>query len=227
VGATLYAIPGSHPSRSAELMLRHKGIDYRRVNFVPGTHRLLVRLRGFPGDRVPAVMLDGRRAQGTREIARALDEFRLDPRLVPDDPLVEEAERWGEQQLQPWARRTVAAAGARNPDALRERGAAGRLGRLLTRRDLSRRMMMRTVLRVYDATAEVQRADRAAVGEMLDHVDRLIADGVLNGRELNAADFQIVTSLALVDYVVELRPAIRSRPLLGLLDRVLPEPSAQ
>jgi hypothetical protein len=176
---------------------------------------------------VPAAVVHGRRAQGTRQIARALDEVRLDPRRVPDDPAVEEAERWGEQRLQPWARRTVVAAAARDPTALHERGAAGRLGPILTRRDLSRRMMMRTARRLYDVTEEVQRADRAAVGEMLDHVDRLIANGVLNEPQLNAGDFQIVTSLALVDYLVDLRPAIRSRPLLGLLDPVLPKSSAQ
>jgi glutathione S-transferase len=197
------------------------------VDFVPGTHRMLVRLRGFPGDRVPALVLDGRRAQGTRAISRALDELRLDPRLMPDDPAIEEAERWGEQELQPWARRTVAVAGARDSDALHERGAAGRLGPLLSRRARSRRMMLLAILPLYRVTPGILRADRATAGDMLDRVDRLIADGVLNGSELNAADFQIVTSLALVDYVVELRPAIRSRPLLGLLDRVLPEPSRQ
>ena len=50
--ATLYAIPGSHAVRTGELMLEHKGIPFRRVNFPAGPHRLLVRLRGFRGDRV-------------------------------------------------------------------------------------------------------------------------------------------------------------------------------
>ena len=34
--ATLYAIPGSHAVRTGELMLEHKGIPFRRVNFPPG-----------------------------------------------------------------------------------------------------------------------------------------------------------------------------------------------
>jgi hypothetical protein len=45
--ATLYAIPGSHAVRTGELMLEHKGIDFRRVNFPPGAHRVIVRERVF------------------------------------------------------------------------------------------------------------------------------------------------------------------------------------
>ena len=79
-------------------------------------------------------------------------------------------------------------------------------------------------MRVYGVTPDAQRADREAITAMLDRVDGSIAAGTINGSELNAADFQIVTSLALADYVAELRPELRSRPLIGLLDRVLPSP---
>ena len=127
--ATLYGIPGSHAVRAGELMLEHKGIDFRRVNFLPGPHRVLVRVKGFKGDRVPAVKFeDGRRAQGTRELPRVLDELVPEPRLVPDDPRALEAERWADDVLQQWARRMVASAGAHDPDALTGRGAEGRLG---------------------------------------------------------------------------------------------------
>ena len=80
------------------------------MNFPPGPHRVLVRVMGFKGDRVPAVKFeDGRRAQGTRELPRVLDELVPEPRLVPDDPRALEAERWADQVLQQWARRMVAA----------------------------------------------------------------------------------------------------------------------
>jgi len=116
--ATLYAIPGSHAVRTGELMLEHKGIDFRRVNFPPGPHRVLVRLMGFRGDRVPAVKFDdGRRAQGTRELPRVLDELVPERRLVPDDPRALEAESWADGVLQQWARRMVASTGAQDPDA--------------------------------------------------------------------------------------------------------------
>jgi glutathione S-transferase len=75
---TLYVIPGSHACRSAMLMLEHKGIPYRRVDVFPVMSRVLIRAFGFSGNRVPALKIDGRRIQGTREISRELE--RLQPR---------------------------------------------------------------------------------------------------------------------------------------------------
>ena len=218
--AILYGIPGSHAVRTGELMLEHKGIEFRRVNFPPGPHRVLVRVIGFKGYRVPAVKFeDGRRAQGTRELQRVLDELVPEPRLVPDDPRALEAERWADEVLQQWARRMVAAAGAENPDALAGRGAGGRLGALLTRHELPRRTVARAVLRVFGATKDQLRDDRERTGEILDRVDAWIADGVLNGHELRSPDFAVASSLALVEYIVALQPELRRRPLIELIDR--------
>jgi hypothetical protein len=60
---------------------------------------------------------------------------------------------------------------------------------------------------------------------MLDRIDAWIAEDVLNGEELNAADYMIVTSLALLMYRTDLEPQIASRPAGQLVDRVLPEPA--
>src|SRR5947209_11157339 len=107
--ARLYWIPVSHPSQAARRMLELKQVDYELVNVLPMTQRLHLRLAGFSRGTVPALKLDGRRVQGSREIARVLDESWPDPPLFPADPeqrrRVEEAERWGEEQLQPVARR--------------------------------------------------------------------------------------------------------------------------
>jgi glutathione S-transferase len=223
--AVFYAIPGSHAAHTGHLMLEHKGIPFRRRNLVPGFHRVYVRLRGFPGDRVPAVRFaDGRRAQGTRPLARALDEVRPEPRLVPDDPRVEDAERWGDEVLQQWARRMVVEVGTRDPDGLSGRGGAGRLGPLLTPRERPRRSMARMVKLAFWMTPEQLRDDQRRVDEMLGHVDELIGAGVLNGEQLNCADFQIATSLALVDYRLDVRDDLRGRPAGELMERVLPAP---
>ena len=219
--ATLYAIPGSHAVRTGELMLEHKGVPFRRVNFPPGPHRVLVRVLGFPGDRVPAVKFeDGRRAQGTRELPRVLDELVPEPRLVPDDPRALEAEVWADEVLQQWARRMVASAGARNPDALSGRGADGRLGVLLARNDVGRRVTAGAVLVVFRAYKRQQRDDRRRTGEILDQVDAWIGEGVLNGEQLRSSDFAVASSLALVEYIVALKPELQRRPLMALMDRV-------
>ena len=110
--ATLFGIPASHPSLAGQLMLEHKGVEYRRIDLVAGPHRALLRALGFPGKTVPAVRLDGAKIQGTTEIALALDALvpetaaasRRDPERRRE---VEEAEAWGNEVLQPVPRRLV------------------------------------------------------------------------------------------------------------------------
>ena len=111
--AKLYVIPGSHPSRTAMLMLDPKRIPFKRVDLMPVISKGLLRAMRFPGVTVPALKLDGARIQGSREIARELDRIQPDPPLYPADPekrrKVEEAEAWGDtfqhspRQLSWWA----------------------------------------------------------------------------------------------------------------------------
>ena len=68
----LYVIPGSHPSKAAELMLEHKGIPFKRVDLVTAMHRPALKLLGFP--RQDGSRHEGRRAQvpgHARDLARA------------------------------------------------------------------------------------------------------------------------------------------------------------
>jgi glutathione S-transferase len=234
------------------LMLEHKGIAYRRVELHTGLHPLSVRLRGFAGNRnpirtvdgrthaslamldragtVPALRYAGQRVQTNREIARFLDRERPEPPLFPADgelrQEVEQAERWGDEVLQMTARRLGLAAAAHGLDTLHRRGNDGRLGALLTPGETMRVFASR-------ASAFPFRADRAREGEllsalpgMLDRIDAWVDAGVLDGAALNAADFMIAPSLALLAYRNDLRPEIEARPACALIDRVLPEPAA-
>ena len=109
--ARLFTIPASHPSWSARLMLERKGIAYKRVDLVAVMSKPILRAAGFPAVTVPALRIDGERVQGSRAIARRLDELVPEPPLMPSDPAlrarVEEAERWGDEVLQPAPRRIV------------------------------------------------------------------------------------------------------------------------
>src|SRR5919112_4226895 len=100
----LYVIPGSHPSKAAELMLEHKGIPFKRVDLVTSMHKPSLKLLGFGATTVPAMKVDGRKVQGTRDISRALDELKPEPTLNASDA-VSEAERWGDEELQSIPRR--------------------------------------------------------------------------------------------------------------------------
>src|SRR3978361_69723 len=96
----LYMFPGSNPVYTARLLLQHKGIDYKEVRLMPGPHTFRLLALGFPTMAAPAAKIDGERVQGTRWIARALDEHVTERPLFPADPVqrkaVEDAERWGE-----------------------------------------------------------------------------------------------------------------------------------
>src|SRR3954452_6161291 len=249
---TLYVIHGSHACRTGMLVLEHKGIPYRTVELFTGLHPQLVRMRGFRGtpeplrmvdgaptrlsavmDRfgtVPALRIGGERVQRNTEIARYLERLQPDPPLFPADPVlrakVEEAERWGDEELQMTARRLALVAGARNPAGLHARGAEGRLGSLLSGSALHRRAIANVAARtVFSAGGEKEREQLAALPAMLDRIDGWVGEGVLNGGDLYMADYVIAPSLALLDYRLDLRGELRGRPGFSLVERVLPEPA--
>src|SRR5262245_46188430 len=83
----LYSLPGSHPGTAVRAMLGYKGIDFKRTDLVPFLSRVILRrVLGFARNTVPAVKIDGRRVQGSREISRELDRVQPDPPLFPSDP---------------------------------------------------------------------------------------------------------------------------------------------
>ena len=250
--AKLYAIPGSHACEAGALMLEHKGIPYRRKDFWPGLHTMSVRMRGFPGkgktrmlgdekptfsvamgDRfgtVPAVTLGDEKLQPNAVIARRLDELQPDPPLFPADPelrrKVEEAEAWGDDPFQMVARRLTLCAVLHGPDALHDRAAKGRLGALLWHNDRVRLHGTKFLAkRVFAANPDTEREMLDQLPGHLDRIDAFIADGVLNGEQLNAADFLIAPSLAILSYRKDLRPMIDARPAGALVDRVWAERS--
>jgi glutathione S-transferase len=246
----LYVIPGSHACRAAILMLEHKQVPYRRVDVITLTHPLVVRLRGFDaggekrvaggrrprplrgGDRlgtVPALAVDGQRVSTNRQIARFLDERHPEPSLFPADPgqrrAVEEAERWANDTLQMAARRILLAWAARDPSAISRATADGRMGYLLYRRALTRRLIIPMIGRFVFAVGRADPDPLADLPAMLDRIDAWIADGVLGGEQPNAADLMVAPSLALILYRDDALPLFEGRPALELVDRLLPEPA--
>ena len=248
---TLYVIPGSHACRSAMLMVEHKQVPYRRVDLITCLHPLAVRLRGFDaggetrvagsrrplplrgGDRlgtVPALAADGERISTNRRIARFLDDRHPEPSLFPADPArrqaVEEVERWANETFQMAARRILASAVVRDPVAFGRSAADGRMGHLLYRHALARRLIIPMIGRfVFASGPEADRQLLAELPAMLDRIDAWIGDGLLGGAEPNAADFMVAPSLALILYRSDVMPLFEGRPALGLVDRLLPEPA--
>ncbi|MEX0992791.1 MAG: glutathione S-transferase family protein [Solirubrobacterales bacterium] len=225
----LYVILGSHACRTGMLMLEHKKIPYRTV-MLPTGMQSSMRVRGYPYGTVPALRIGGRRVQTNVAIARFLDELQPDPPLFPGDEQhrreVEQAERWADEELQMFVRRTVLAVALHGSDGLANRGADGRLGPLLWHHDRARLIGTRMVGRfIFNVNERTERELLEQVPAMLDRIDAWIDGGVLNGERLYAADYAIASSLALLHYRLDLRPEIESRSAIALIDRVLPERS--
>jgi glutathione S-transferase len=224
VEATLYSLAVSPPGLAAHCMLEHKRIDHRVVDLVPGMQPLVRALR-FPRRTVPALLIAGRRVQGSREISRALDALVPDPPLFPVDVearrRVEEAERWGEQVLQDVPRRLFRWMAAHHYAVRRWLAvevAGVPLGAVLARPPLQARLFAR-VSRADDATV---RADLAALGGHLAEVERLRGAGAIGGDQRNAADFQIASSLRSIAAFGDLAPYIEDHPAIRWAATVVP-----
>ena len=225
--ATLYVILGSHPSMAARLMLERKGIPYKRRDLIPVASKGVLKAARFPGVTVPALKLDGKRAQGSTEIARELDRVQPEPPLFPSEPgkraKVEEAERWGDEVLQERARRISWWALRRNREPLASYSEGARLGIPVGVAVKTAAPIVAASARLNRATDENVRADLAALRDDLERIDAWIADGVLGGDELNAGDYQIATSLRLMMTLEDLRPLIEDRAAGKLALRVVPD----
>ena len=227
VEAKLYVIPASHPSRTAMMMLDLKGIEYKRVDLMPVVAKGVLRAAGFPGVTVPALRIDGRRIQGSREIARELDRARPEPPLLPADPArraaVEQAEAWGDEVLQPLARRVLWNALRRDRSPLVSYSQGARLGVPIELAVKTGQPLVALAARFAEATDERVRADLAALPGALQRIDDWIAEGVLGGEQPNAADLQIATSLRLLMTLQDVRDPIAARPAGELAMRIDPD----
>jgi len=224
--ATLFAVPASHPSLAAELMLRQKGVDYRRVDLVAVVHRGVLRVLGFKGITVPALRLEGKRVQGTRAIAEALDELRPDPPLFPSDPqerrAVDEAEEWGDKVYQPVPRRLVWAALRRDRSTMASYLEGAKLGVPVPVAARVGAPVIRAAAHVNHATDEKVQTDLAALPALINHVDALLRLGTIGGVRPNVADFQIGTSTALLATLDDARPLLEGHPALEHARRIAP-----
>jgi glutathione S-transferase len=200
----LYMFSGSNAVRTAELMLRHKRIGYQEVILKRGAHGAELHALGFDGSSVPALEIDGCRVQRTREISRALDRIKPEPPLFPVDAAdrvrVEDAERRGEE-LQNAVRRLFYCGMKRVRGSEFDRLAA----------------------RVHGATDAAVRRDLAELPQRLKQIDAWINAGVLDGNQLNAADFQIAPNIAWLLRFDDIAPFVEHRPAAAYAIRVAGE----
>ena len=225
--ARLYTIPGSHPGMATRAMLEYKGIPYKRTDLFPVMSKGLLRILGFPGKTVPALKIDGRKVQGSRPIARELEQLRPEPPLFPADPerraAVEEAERFGDEELQHPIRQITWWSIKKDNSSLRSYSEGAKLGIPIGLAVKTAAPIVALSARFNEATDENVRRDLAALPGFLDRIDAWIAEGILGGEQLNVADFQIAPSIRLAMTLQDLRPAIEARPAGKYALRVIPD----
>ncbi|MGX6447042.1 glutathione S-transferase family protein [Patulibacter sp. S7RM1-6] len=223
---TLFVVHGSHPCATVARALELKGVEHRTVEWPPSAHPLpqlaLFRRRTVPG----VVFADGERVAGSRAILRRLDERVPEPPLYPAPgparEAVLEAERWGDEVLQPVVRRVLWGALDRRPTAIPSYQEHARRPVPPAARVLLGPLVVAIERRLNHVTAAGVRADLADLPLALDAVDAWLRDGTLGGADANAADLQIASGLRLLLTLEDLAPAIRDRPAGRLALRLFP-----
>ncbi len=219
----LHALPPSHPSRTADAALRLKGLEFERVDLVPGEHTAeMERLYGEGRTTVPGLMVDDEPVHGSRAILARLEELAPDPPLFPASiaDAVREAEAWGDAELQDLGRRLPWGALHFRPEALGTFGGAGPLDPAGT--DFAIRYA-RASWKYHRITAVRLAEDLAGLPAKLDHVDALVAGGIMGGDAPTAADLQIGATVRVLLNVGDLRPLLEHRPAAEVARRWFPD----
>jgi glutathione S-transferase len=221
----LFSMPGSHAAMTGQLLFDQKGISYKRTDLLPVVSWVVLKALGFPDVTVPAAKIDGERVQGTRAIARELERRQPEPPLFPDDPerrrAVEEAERFGEEELQQRIREIFLWCARKDRSGLVGYLEGAKIG---MPHPLAARIagpFIALDARSRGATDENVRHAIAALPSMLQRIDDWIDEGILGGEPSNVADLQIAPSLRLAMSLDDLRPAIEGRPAGRLASRIV------
>jgi glutathione S-transferase len=180
---------------TVDVALRHKGLEFERVDFQPGPHtEEMERLYGAGNTTVPGLLIDEEPVHGSRAILARLEELAPDPALFPADraDAVREAERWGDEELQDLGRRLPWAALSFRPEAMGTFAGGDPLDPPGT--DFAMRFV-RASWKYHGISAERLAADLAGLPAKVAHVEELAAEGIVGGDEPTAADLQIGATL--------------------------------
>ncbi len=226
MGLKLYVIHGSHPCAAVEKALALKGIQYSLQEWPPPLH-VPLQLLLFGHRTVPALRNGDEKLVGSRTIMRRLDEMLPEPRLYPADAgpraRVEEAERWGEEEFQQVARDLIWAGLVHRPGALVSYSRRSRLPIPAIGIRLSAPLIAIPELLLNRTNDKVARRRLLELPQQLDRIDDWIADGTIGDPEHpNAADLQILSTVALIATVADAREALAGRPCVALAQALFP-----
>lgn len=220
----LHVLAPSHPCHTVEAALEFKGLAYERVELPIGRQQEpMAELYGEDRTTVPGLLVNGEPVHGSNPIMERLEQLAPEPSLFPADiaDRVMEAARWGDGQLQDIGRRIPWGALYFRPESL---GTMAPGGAPLDPAGTDFAMkLIRASWKYHNLTAVQLAEDLQALPGLLDHIDELIAEGVLGGEQPNAADLQIGATLNVLRMVGDVRPLIDARPAAQLASRFFAE----
>jgi glutathione S-transferase len=179
-------------------MLELKGVEYELAGVLPGMQRVHLRLAGFRGGTVPAIVLDGRRIQGTPAIARALG--------FPTGD--EELERWADGELQNTPRRMLRWGLVRHQHLRTWVSSTTSVPAPGVAAGLSVPTAW-YYARAVDADEAHVRRHVAELPQTLDRVDALLADAVIGGDD--ALTLEILCSIRALEGFTDLHDRVAPR----------------
>lgn len=206
--ATLHALPPSHPCMTAEAALRHKGIEYERVDLEMGRHGdRMEEIYGEGKRTVPGLTIDGEAIHGSVPILERLEQ------LVPENPLypdpigaeVSAAERWADGDLQDLGRRLPWGALHFRPEAMGTLAGGDSLDPAGT--DFAIKFI-RASWKYHSLTAVRIAEDLAALPGMIDRIETFAERGIVADAEPTAADLQIGATIRVLLTVEDLHQVL-------------------
>lgn len=188
-----------------------------------GEHQAVIaELYGEGKPTVPALLVGDEPVKGSRAILERLEQLAPEPPLYPEPGAdeIRAAERWGDEEFQHDGR--VLAWGCFHFRPERALTFAGLPVADPAMTDFS--------IRFVEATWRYQGINAAGIASVLetlpaklDHIDGLIAAGVIGGQAPNAADLQIGATVRMLLNLGDLAPLIEARPATAMARRWFPE----
>jgi glutathione S-transferase len=224
--ATLLVVPLSHPCMTVRAALDLKGISFEEEIVQGEGHRRhgdTVEERFGEGRRkVPVLVLDGEDIHGSTTILRRLEE------IVPENPLypepiadaVREAETWGDEVIQETARRLPFAALHFRPGSMGTFTGGGELDPAGC--DFAMNYVREAWKRLDLSAVRVCELLEGLPAE-IEKVESFAAEGLIDGDNPTAADFQIAPSARLLLNIGDLRPMLEGSAAERIAMRYFPD----
>ncbi|MGK2932113.1 MAG: hypothetical protein ACSLFD_05010 [Solirubrobacterales bacterium] len=220
---TLHVVPMSHPCMTARAGLHHKGVEFEEVMLQSGNQDgILEGIYGEGNTTVPGIVVGEEPVHTSVEILRFLESE------IPENPLypeaiaaeVQEAEAWGDEYFQDVARRLPFGALHFRPGSMGTFAGSGELDAPGT--DFAAKYL-RGVWKYMRLKPSDLMEDLARMDETLQRIETYAKDGIVDGDDPTAADFQIGASARVLLTVGDLLPAFEGSAAERIARRLFPD----